>query len=202
MIKTITGNYTLNVDDSWRALNLQEIYLQCNTSLGAVNIDLFEIIDLDGFWNVKIFITDISNNASVNNIVVNASGSDIIDSTGTSSSTINLNGGLPLGGNYSGLGVAGNVFSPVAAGAGLQVITYTYTDPNNCTNADTSTIEVFALPTVTLDTFAVVCNGLVPFNLTGGNPLGGTYAGSGVVGGNQFDPTINGAGNFQISYIY
>ena len=115
---------------------------------------------------------------------------------------INLNGGLPLGGNYSGIGVAGNVFSPVAAGAGLQVITYTYTDPNNCTNADTSTIEVFALPTVTLDTFAVVCNGLVPFNLTGGNPLGGTYAGSGVVGGNQFDPTINGAGNFQISYIY
>ncbi len=57
-------------------------------------------------------------------------------------------------------------------------------------------------PKCSLDTFDIVCNGLIPFNLTGGNPSGGTYAGSGVVGGNQFDPTINGAGNFQITYIY
>jgi hypothetical protein len=115
---------------------------------------------------------------------------------------ITLNGGLPLGGNYSGIGVTGNVFSPVAAGVGSQVITYTFTDANNCTNSDTSTINVFALPNVTLDTFAIVCNGLVPFTLTGGNPIGGAFAGSGVVGGNQFDPTINGPGNFQITYIY
>lgn len=115
---------------------------------------------------------------------------------------ITLNGGLPLGGNYSGNGVSGNVFSPTAAGTGSQIITYTYTDANNCTNSDTASIEVYPLPNVTLDTFAIVCNGLVPFNLTGGNPLGGTYAGSGVVGGNQFDPTINGPGNFQITYIY
>jgi hypothetical protein len=61
---------------------------------------------------------------------------------------------------------------------------------------------VFSLPTVTLDNFATVCNGLQTFSLTGGNPIGGTYAGSGVVGGNQFDPTLNGAGNFQITYSY
>jgi hypothetical protein len=117
-------------------------------------------------------------------------------------SAITLNGGLPLGGTYSGNGITGNVFSASNAGAGLQVITYTYTDANGCTNSDTSTIEVYALPNVSLDTFAIVCNGLVPFNLTGGNPVGGTYAGSGVIGGNQFDPTINGPGNFQITYIY
>lgn len=115
---------------------------------------------------------------------------------------ITLNGGLPLGGIYSGTGVSANIFSPLSAGTGSHIITYTYTDANSCVNSDTSSIQVFALPIVTLDTFAVVCNGLVPFNLTGGNPLGGTYAGSGVVGGNQFDPTINGAGNFQITYIY
>lgn len=115
---------------------------------------------------------------------------------------ITLNTGLPLGGTYSGNGVSGNVFSPVSAGPGSQVITYTYTDANNCSNSDTSSIQVFSLPSVTLDTFAILCNGLVPFNLSGGSPLGGTFAGSGVVGGTQFDPTINGPGTFQITYIY
>lgn len=115
---------------------------------------------------------------------------------------ITLNGGLPFGGTYSGTGVSGNVFSPLSAGPGVQVITYTYTDLNNCTNTDTATIEVFSLPNVALDTFAIVCNPLLPFNLAGGSPIGGTYAGSGVIGGNQFDPTINGPGNFQITYIY
>lgn len=115
---------------------------------------------------------------------------------------VNLNGGLPIGGSYSGFGVSGNVFSPLTAGAGIQILTYTYTDVNSCTNSSTSSIEVFSLPTVTLDNFATVCNGLQTFSLTGGNPIGGTYLGSGVVGGNQFDPTLNGAGNFQITYSY
>jgi hypothetical protein len=116
------------------------------------------------------------------------------------SNPITLNGGLPIGGSYSGNGVSGGIFSPI--NAGLQVLTYTFTDANGCINSDTSTINVNSLPNVSLDTFAIVCNGLTPFSLSGGNPTGGTYAGSGVVGGNQFDPTINGAGNFQITYIY
>lgn len=117
-------------------------------------------------------------------------------------SNITLNGGLPIGGIYSGNGVTGNIFSPTLAGVGTSVITYTFTDANSCTNSDTSSIIVYALPSVSLDTFDILCNGLTPINLTGGSPIGGTYAGSGVVGGNQFDPTINGAGNFQITYIY
>jgi hypothetical protein len=117
-------------------------------------------------------------------------------------SPINLNSGLPIGGAYSGNGVTGTVFSPVSAGAGSNIITYTCTDANACTNSDTSLIVVNPLPVVSLDTFAIVCNGLQAFNLTGGSPSGGTYAGSGVVGGTQFDPTLNGAGNFQITYIY
>ena len=93
MIKTIVGNYNLEVEDSWRLLNLQEIYLLCDTSTSSPTINLFEIADLEEFWNVKIFITDISNNASVNNIIVNAFGSDTIDSTGTSSLTLSTDGG-------------------------------------------------------------------------------------------------------------
>ncbi|HRG57304.1 MAG TPA: T9SS type A sorting domain-containing protein [Bacteroidia bacterium] len=117
-------------------------------------------------------------------------------------SNITLNTGLPVGGTYSGNGVTGNIFSPTLAGVGTSVITYTYTDVNSCTNFDTSSIVVNALPTVSLDTFDILCNGLTPINLVGGSPVGGTYAGSGVVGGTQFDPTLNGAGNFQITYIY
>jgi hypothetical protein len=130
MINTITGNYTLEVNDSWRLLNLQEIYLQCNTSLGAVNIDLFEIINLAGFWNVKIYITDISNNASVNNIVVNASGSDIIDSTGTTSSIINVNGGsleLQVVGDTQWLCLEGNTSG---GGGGIGGTNYVFVRAN------------------------------------------------------------------------
>ncbi|MCC6252597.1 MAG: T9SS type A sorting domain-containing protein [Bacteroidia bacterium] len=116
--------------------------------------------------------------------------------------SVTLNSGLPSGGIYSGNGVSGNTFSPVAAGAGIHVLTYTYSDNNGCTNNVTDSIEVFALPTVSLDTFQTVCNGSQIFNLSGGLPLGGTYSGTGVTGNNQFDPTVSGAGIFQISYVY
>lgn len=53
-----------------------------------------------------------------------------------------LTGGLPAGGTYSGPGVTGGVFDPVAAGPGTHTITYTFTDVNNCTGTLTQTIYV------------------------------------------------------------
>ena len=41
-----------------------------------------------------------------------------------------------------------------------------------------------------------------PFTLTSGSPAGGTYSGTGVTGGNAFDPSVSGAGDFIISYTY
>ena len=43
-----------------------------------------------------------------------------------------LSGGTPAGGTYSGTGVSGGTFDPVAAGAGNHVLTYSYTDANGC----------------------------------------------------------------------
>jgi SprB repeat/Secretion system C-terminal sorting domain len=43
-----------------------------------------------------------------------------------------LTGGSPAGGTYSGPGVTGSTFSPTVAGAGTQIITYSYTDLNGC----------------------------------------------------------------------
>lgn len=40
------------------------------------------------------------------------------------------------------------------------------------------------------------------FTLSGGSPSGGTYSGTGVVGGTTFDPAISGAGDFPLTYAY
>jgi hypothetical protein len=88
----ITGIYNLAVNPQWRNVQLQEVFLECDTTLGAVTINLFEIVNLNRFWNVKIIIADVSNNASVNNITINAGGSDTIDGDGNVQVVLNNNG--------------------------------------------------------------------------------------------------------------
>ncbi len=61
---------------------------------------------------------------------------------------INLGGGTPVNGTYSGAGVTddGNgmtfTFDPASAGVGMHTITYSFTDGNGCTNTATDVIEV------------------------------------------------------------
>jgi hypothetical protein len=52
--------------------------------------------------------------------------------------------GSPTGGTFSGVGVAGNIFSPNIAGVGLQTVTYSYTDANGCFGSVDETIDVLA----------------------------------------------------------
>jgi large repetitive protein len=60
-----------------------------------------------------------------------------------SAAPIALSGGSPAGGNYSGTGVAANMFGPAQAGPGVHTLTYTYTDPGTgCTNSATQVISV------------------------------------------------------------
>ncbi|MDX9940968.1 MAG: hypothetical protein RBS53_01975, partial [Bacteroidales bacterium] len=70
-----------------------------------------------------------------------------------------LEGGMPLGGIYSGLGVADGMFNPVVAGVGIHEITYTYTDENGCTNFAVETIEVLQSPCFTYEFTDVNCFG-------------------------------------------
>lgn len=53
-----------------------------------------------------------------------------------------LSGGTPSGGTYSGTGVTGTSFDPNSAGVGNHIITYNYTDGNNCTNSDIVAITI------------------------------------------------------------
>lgn len=89
----ISGTYNLVADKSYALLQLQEIYLECDTSINPVTINLFSISDLQGFKNVKIYVSDIGNNASINNIVINTALGDEINSTNQTAFLINVNGG-------------------------------------------------------------------------------------------------------------
>jgi uncharacterized protein (TIGR02145 family) len=61
---------------------------------------------------------------------------------------IKLKGGIPLGGTYAGPGVNSTtgVFTPLAAGLGTKVITYSYTNAALCSANKTKTIIVQVIP--------------------------------------------------------
>ncbi|MBK8340480.1 MAG: T9SS type A sorting domain-containing protein [Flavobacteriales bacterium] len=131
----------------------------------------------------------------------------VITCPGNSAACLNtpafaLTGGSPAGGAYSGTGVSAGTFDPAVAGVGAHTITYNYTDGNGCTNTPcTFQITVNALPVVTCPSNSAVCIDVPAFALTGGSPVGGTYSGTGVSGGN-FDPAVAGAGAHTITYSY
>lgn len=51
---------------------------------------------------------------------------------------------IPAGGTFTGPGVTGNSFSPVGAGTGTHIISYTVTDGNGCTGSGNTPIVVSA----------------------------------------------------------
>ena len=65
-----------------------------------------------------------------------------IDTLCNDDNLVLLTGGIPSGGFFSGMGVAGNQFNPSTSGPGIYTITYTYTDTNGCTNSGSDRIDV------------------------------------------------------------
>jgi hypothetical protein len=66
--------------------------------------------------------------------------------------------GTPVGGDFSGNGVLGNVFEPFLAGFGKKGILYTYTDSNNCSNmamASTIVYDTIVCSTSVTDTLII-----------------------------------------------
>jgi hypothetical protein len=88
----ITGTYNLVVNPQWRNVQESEVFLECDTTLAPVTINLFEIADLNRFWNVRIVVSDVNNNAGTNNITINANISDTVDEDTTNQIVINTNG--------------------------------------------------------------------------------------------------------------
>jgi hypothetical protein len=107
----------------------------------------------------------------------------------------------PTGGSFTGIGVSGTEFNPLTSGVGNFDLTYEYTDGNGCTSALIRDIEVTASPITGVSPMLPVCGNETEFTLTSGTPSGGTYSGTGVIGG-KFYPSLVGAGDFTIQYEY
>ncbi|WP_394698151.1 HYR domain-containing protein [uncultured Draconibacterium sp.] len=70
---------------------------------------------------------------------------------------VNLVEGTPGGGVFSGPGVSGNTFDPMAADVGLHTITYSYTNDSACVSSCTFEIRVDPQPIV-LDQYLTICS--------------------------------------------
>lgn len=112
--------------------------------------------------------------------------------------SVNLTGGSPAGGVYSGVGVTGTVFN---TSVGTQTITYTVTFAPGCSGSASEIQTVNALPNVVLNPLGNVCNTAAPFALTTGTPTGGTYTGTGITN-NIFSPAVAGLGTKVVTYSY
>ncbi len=92
---------------------------------------------------------------------------------------VNLAGGIPAGGTYSGTGVTGGSFDPATAGTGTFPITYTYTDANGCSASSSDNMLVDAclgLEETAMGSFDVApnpSNGVFTISLSGSSKLEG-----------------------------
>jgi len=112
------------------------------------------------------------------------------------------------GGSFSGDITSANIFNPQAlnladgAASVSQQIIYSLTDNNGCFNADTVTTMVHSLPLVSFGTLAsTFCNNDALITLSNGTPIGGVYAGNGIIG-NTFNPSTAGLGYDTLTYSF
>ncbi|HRY32354.1 MAG TPA: T9SS type A sorting domain-containing protein [Bacteroidales bacterium] len=108
--------------------------------------------------------------------------------------------GYPEGGMFDGPGISGNYFDPAVAGVGTFVITYSYTDPQGCSNSSTQEVIVNDIPSLSFTLPASVCENTDPFDMMP-EPQGGYFDGPGAYG-SYFYPSDAGAGTWDITYHF
>lgn len=97
----------------------------------------------------------------------------------------------------------GNLISITGSSAGSSYYYFYYNwvlQPLSCVSGRIPVTVTVSNTTVTLSSLNPVCENAAPFSLSGGNPVGGAYSGTGV-SNNQFNPSI-GAGNYIVTYTY
>ncbi|MCX6270863.1 MAG: hypothetical protein NTU44_06525, partial [Bacteroidetes bacterium] len=163
-------------------------------SFGTQAAGSFTVVATNGCGN-----SDMTGNAVITENSLPFVTLDPIASVCVTGASVNLTAS-PAGGLFSGPGVELSLFSPLLAGEGDHIITYTYTDGNGCTNSDSKTVTVNGLPNVSLDPVAPLCVDAVEVALNG-SPVGGVFSGSGVDNG-FFYPGVAGVGTHTITYSY
>lgn len=111
----------------------------------------------------------------------------------------------PLGGTWSGPGVAVNTFRPNIAKDGTHQLEYLYTDPGTSCSTDTATsIIVHPLPVVDAGPDIAICSEDPQLGLSA-SPFGGTWSGPGVTSAlppSAFNPARTGVGAFELIYTF
>lgn len=116
--------------------------------------------------------------------------------------------GFFTGAGIINIGFGQAIFDPGIAGiGGPYVITYTYTDPNGCTNSVSQPTTVYSLPEVNFTgLLATYCSNDEPVLLIGNMAPQGTFSGPGITsnpnGTATFNPSIAGSGLHTITYSF
>ncbi len=116
---------------------------------------------------------------------------------------LQLIGGQPQGGVYSGLAVVNGLFNPSVAGAGTHTIYYSYTDPAECFTVMDSADYIVHPDVEAINDFPleVLCLGSDPVVLANyGSPSGGQWNIDNVLQ-TEFNPQTLGLGTYETSYI-
>ena len=173
----------------------------------GVNTTYYAEVSSNGCTSARTpVLAEINTNPTVTvpatqNICLGSSSSPI-NFTGNSTNTIYnwSNSNISIGIGASGIGNIAS-FIPTSIGTATIIVTPTL---NNCTGtAQTFSINVNPIPTVTIDlsSIGIPCVTDASFQLTGGLPAGGIYSGTGVTGGN-FNPATAGVGSHMITYTF
>ena len=152
------------------------------------------------FYYITAELNGCTSPATMVEVSINALPTVIANST---SSTICETETITLTGSGADTYTWDNGVTDGVAFAPTTTTAYTVTgiDANGCSNTDIINISVNPLPSVSMTTIPQLCVYDVAFELTGGTPAGGTYAGNGV-SNNQFDPATAGVGSHSITYSY
>ena len=107
----------------------------------------------------------------------------------------------PIGGVFSGTGVSGSVFSASTVGVGSFDVVYTYTNAQSCSNTDTVSITVNALPDASFSGYdATYCNNYAVDTLIP-TQSGGSFSGNMGITGNIFDPSVYPNGGWLLKVV-
>jgi PKD repeat protein len=109
--------------------------------------------------------------------------------------------GLPAGGSWTGAGISGITFDPVAAGTGTHLLIYSFVDSAGCGASDSSIYEVLPDPVINAGSDTAICkNKSLALKGTPAN-ANGSWIGAGVAG-SIFNSSALNPGNHTLIYTY
>ena len=194
-VDTLPRNLSLNITSAY-CENASNSFLSAGFPIGGYYKGLGAALDTFGFIRPTLSVPGIypiaytyySNYGCSKTLLdsltilskppVNISAFNSICSTDTVQT---LSIGTPFGGFYTGFGVVNNILNPLLVSPGNSMISYSYTDTNNCSNSDTTTYVVYG-PTVPITTFPTYfCVDLDTVNLNSKINVTSVFSGTGIV---------------------